>query len=158
MTPPSSLAYPTRTKILVVVVLTLAVIGFVLAGLTAETDGGDSVRVSGGPGESSEAEGVLAFAPRDGGQALAQDGFSIRLAPGWTGELTFLPGNGAAVALPEDEIQVSPLNELAYRPAEGKTVEELPRGVTSCVLATIWDQVRGREASERTEQWCFDVT
>ena len=157
MTPPS-FQYPARTKLLVVVVLAVAVTGFVLAGLTAETDGSDSVQVSGAPGQASEAEGVVAFAPRDDGQALAQDAFSIRLSPGWTGELTFLPGNGSAVALPDDEVEVSPLNELVYRPAEGKTLEELPRGVRSCVLATIWDQVRGREASTRTETWCFYVT
>ena len=158
MTASPTFSYPTRTKIAVVVVLAVAIGGFVLAGLTAETDNADSVTVSGQAGEQSDAQGVLAFAPRNGGQALSQDGFSIRLAPGWTGELTFLPGNGSAVPLPEDEVEVTALNELSYQPEDGKVIERLPEGVTSCVVATIWDQVRGREASERTEQWCFAVT
>ena len=90
--------------------------------------------------------------------SIVQTSVSIAVEPGWTGELTFQPGNGTAVRLPADEIDVTALNELIYQPAEGKTIERLPEGTTSCVLATIWDQVRGREATEKVDQWCFAVT
>ena len=153
-----ALRYPTRTKVIVTVVLALAFGGFALAVITADTDGQDEATVSGEPGETSDAEGVVAHSPRDGAQVLAQQPFSIRLSPGWTGELLFLPGNGAAVPIPEDELEVTALNELVYQPGDGKVIERLPEGTTSCVLATIWDQVRGREGTETTEQWCFEIT
>ena len=154
-----SIAYPTRTKVVVVVVLALAVAGFLVAGLRADTDHSDDVRVSGAPGQAvQDTEGVLAVSPGDGTQALAQQPLSIRLAAGWTGELTFLPGDGAATPLPQDEIEVTALNELVYQPADGKTLERLPEGTTSCVKATVWDQVRGRDATETTKTWCFSVT
>jgi hypothetical protein len=157
MTAPTSFRYPTRTKVIIAVVLALAIGGFVLAGLSADTDGNEAVTLTGGPGQASSSDGVVAIAPGDGSEALAQQPFSIQLANGWTGQLTFLPGNGSAVPLPPDEVQVTALNELVYQPAEGKAVERLPQG-TSCVIATIWDQVRGRDASERSETWCFEVT
>ena len=156
--PQTVLRYPTRTKVVVAVVLALAFGGFALAVLTADTDGQEAATVSGAPGETSDAEGVVAHSPRDGAQVLAQQSFSIRLAAGWTGELLFLPGNGAAVPIPEDEVVVTALNELVFQPADGKVIERLPEGTTSCVLATIWDQVRGRDATETTEQWCFEIT
>lgn len=158
MASPPTFRYPTRTKVVVALVLAVAIGGFVLAGMSADTDASDSVTISGGPGEASSSDGVVAVSPGPGSQALAQQPFSIQLAAGWTGELTFLPGNGSAVALPRDEIEVTALNELVYQPGPDKTVERLPEGQTSCVAATIWDQVQGREASERVETWCFDVT
>lgn len=156
--PQAPFRYPMRTKIVIVAVLAVAFTGFALAVMTADTDGEDEVTLSGGPGQSTDSGGVVARSPRDGAQALSQQPFSIRLEPGWTGELTFQPGNGTAVRLPADEIDVTALNELIYQPAEGKTIERLPEGTTSCVVATIWDQVRGREATEKVDQWCFAVT
>ncbi len=153
-----TLAYPTRTKVVVVIVLALATAGFLIAGMRADTDHSDDVLVSGSPGQKvQDNEGVLAVSPGQGAQALAQQPFSIKLAPGWTGELTFLPGDGAATPLPQDEIEVTALNELVYQPADGKTVERLPAG-PSCVRATVWDRVRGRDATQTVESWCFSVT
>ena len=158
MTSPPSLSYPTRTKVVVVVVLALAIAGFVVAGMSADTDTSDDVAVSGGGG-GERGEGALDFSPDPGSPVvLSQEPFSITLAAGWTGELTFLPGNGSAVPLPRDEVEVTALNELRYVPGEGKALERLPEGTTSCVVATIWDQVEGRDSTERTEQWCFAVT
>ena len=156
--PQQPLRYPTRTKIVVAAVLALAIGGFTLAVITADTDGQDPVTLSGGAGETSDVDGVLAVSPPKGAEVLAQQTISIQLAPGWTGELTFQSGAGTVVPLPEDEIQVTARNELIYVPGEGKAVERLPEGRTSCVLATIWDRVEGREATETTEQWCFSVT
>lgn len=156
--PQPSFRYPTRTKVLVAAVVALAIAGFAWAGMRADTDISDEVTLSGGPGQSRDSRGVLAVSPGNGSEALTQDAVSIKLADTWTGELTFLPGNGAAVPLPQDEIQVTALNELIYVPGEGKALERLPEGTTSCVVAVIWDRVEGREATERSEQWCFSVT
>ncbi len=155
----SSFSYPTRTKVIVAVGLALAIGGFVVGGLRADTDNSDAVAVSGAPGQGvSDTEGVVAVSPGDGTQALSQQAFSIRLAPGWTGELTFLPGDGAATPIPADEVEVTALNELVYQPGPDKTIERLPAGTRSCVTADVWDRVRGRDASETVKTWCFDVT
>lgn len=152
------LGYPLRTKVIVVVVLIVAITGFVFAGLTADTSTDDDVTVSGTPGETvSDADGVEIRIPADGSEILAQQPFGIDLAPGWTGELVLLPSNGPAIALPEDELTVTPeIDQFLYFPLPGNTIERLPGG-QNCVRATIWNQVRGREASERVEQWCFGV-
>lgn len=155
--PRPTIRYPARTKAVVVAVLAAAIAVFTLAVLAADTDGEDPVAVSGGTAGDDQ-RGVLSRSPRDGAQVLAQEPFSVRLAPGWTGELTFIPGNGAALPLPEDEIEVTALNELVYVPDDGKALERLPEGTTSCVRATVWDRVEGREATEVTETWCFSVT
>lgn len=160
--PQPSFRYPMRTKLVVILVLAVAIGGFALAYLTTDTDTDDGgVAVSGSDaGEATRGDDpVVDVEPSDGSTVvLAQEPFSIQLAPGWTGELTFIPGNGSPTPLPEDEVVVTALNQLIYVPAEGRAVERLPEGTTSCVLATIWDQVEGREATETTEQWCFAVT
>lgn len=163
--PNPSLAYPTRTKVVVAVVLAIAIGGFVLAGLSADTDGSDDVALTGnqiGQGADglqppSDPDGVILVRPRDGAEALAQERILIQLSPGWTGELTLLPSSGAAVPLPPSQIETNALNEVIFVPGPGKVIERLPSG-TSCVRAIVWDQVQGREASERLESWCFDVT
>lgn len=158
MTAPQPIRYSLKTKILVVVCLTVATAGFVIAGLATDTDTENFVTVSGAPGQAVSLDGVEAFLPGNGDEVLAQQKFGIDLAAGWTGELTLLPGTGAAVAIPDEELERSALNELIFEPGPGQTITELPRGLTSCVRAVVWDQVRGREASERTESWCFKVT
>lgn len=163
MTPqPPSFTYPTRTKVIVAVVVAIALGGFVLAGMSADTDNADDIALSGGDGGTGgeverDTDGVIRTSPRDKAQALAQQELRIQLSAGWTGELMLLPSSGAAIPLPDDEVDKTPLNELVYVPAEGRTVERLPSG-RSCVRATIWDQVEGRDASERVFSWCFDVT
>lgn len=163
MTPqPTSFTYPTRTKVVIALVVALALGGFVLAGMSADTDDADDIALSGGSGGTGQQlerddDGVIRTSPRDESQALAQQELRIQLSAGWTGELILLPSSGAAIALPDDEVDKTALNELVYEPAEGRTVERLPSG-RSCVRATIWDQVEGRDASERVYSWCFDVT
>lgn len=156
---PGGLAYPTRTKVIIIVVLAVAIGALVLGGLTtAGTDGSDAT-VSGpdAPGAGTrDPDGVEALIPRPDAQVLGQAQIGIDLAPGWTGELLLLPGNGVATALPEDEIERDELNRITYQPGEDKVIERLSGDY--CLVATIWDQVEGREATERVENWCFTAT
>lgn len=165
--PQTPFRYPARTRLVVVAVLALALAGFALAVVTADTDGDDSgVEVSG-----DQAEGGI---PRSGGDpivrvqpprgapvALAQETIMLQLEPGWLAELVLEPEGGRPIPLPESEIRHTDLNQFIYRvdrdPDEERAVERLPSG-RNCVRYTIWDQVRGREASERTGSWCFSVT
>ncbi len=64
--------------------------------------------------------------------------------------------NAEAVPLPDDELDRDELNRIIYRPGPGKTIERLSGDY--CLLATIWDQVQGRDATQRTETWCFSAT
>ena len=155
---PARLAYPTRTKVVVVVVLTVAVAALVLGYLTTADRGGPDARVSGtAPGAGERvAGGVEALLPRDGAEILGQELIGIDLAPGWTGDLLLLPGNGQATTLPEDELERDELNRITYQPGPGRTVERLSGDY--CLAATIWDQVEGREATQRTVNWCFSAT
>lgn len=165
MTEPFS--YPVRTKLIAAVVVVLAVGGFVFAGLVADTEDAGDIAVSGAGGDTSDAEsateaqrdpsGVIQLHPRRDTEALAQERIRIQLSAGWTGELTLLPSSGAAIPLPEDQIDTTALNELVFVPGDGQAIERLPSG-RNCVRATIWDQVEGREATEKLESWCFDVT
>ncbi|HEY1117230.1 MAG TPA: hypothetical protein VGE43_05970 [Acidimicrobiales bacterium] len=157
---PAGLSYPTRTKVVIAVVLTLAVAALVAAYLgTVEGDGGD-VQLSGADGLQDTAErdpsGVEALIPPRGSEILGQEVIGIDLVPGWTGELTLLPGNGVATTLPEDEIERDGLNRIVYQPAPGKSIERLSGEY--CLVATIWDRVEGREQTQRVENWCFSAT
>lgn len=164
-----SFSYPARTKLIVAVVAALAIGAFVLAGMSADTENADEIALSGpGAGTNSDGgetaaqaqrdpDGVIQLQPRDGAEALAQERIRIQLSAGWTGELTLLPSSGAAIPLPADQIDVTALNELIFVPGDGQAIDRLPPG-RNCVRATIWDQVEGREATERLEAWCFDVT
>lgn len=158
---PAGLAYPTRTKVIVVAVLAVAIGLIVLAGLST-SEGGDGVAVSGGDAQGQAgtgtppADGVERVFPRDGSEILGQERIGIDLAPGWTGELMLVKEGGDAVTLPEDELVRDELNQVLYQPGPGKTVERLSGDY--CMAATIWDQTRGREASQRVETWCFSAT
>ncbi|HEU5083523.1 MAG TPA: hypothetical protein VFU14_09305 [Acidimicrobiales bacterium] len=159
---PAGLAYPTRTKVIVVGVLAVAIGLIVLAGLST-SDGGDDVAVSGGGDAQGQdasgtppADGVERVFPRDGAEILGQERIGIDLAPGWTGELMLVKEGGEAVTLPEDELLRDELNQIFYQPGPDMTVERLSGEY--CVAATIWDQARGREASQRVETWCFHAT
>ena len=156
--PTPSIRYSTRAKIVIVLVLAVATGAFVLAGMTAVTDENPGFTVSGSPAEEVVGdEAVDALVPAEDSQVLSQQRFGIDLAPGWTGELLFLPADGVATPLPADEFdEIEELNQIFYEPGQGKTIERLPQG-TNCVVATIWSRVRGRDASERVEQWCFRV-
>lgn len=163
-----SFSYPVRTKLIVAVVVALAIGGFAYAGLAADTENAGDIAISGAGGDTgSDAEsatqaqrdpsGVIEVQPRDDTEALAQERIRIQLSAGWTGELTLLPSSGAAIPLPQDQIDTTALNELIFVPGDGQAIDRLPSG-RNCVRATIWDQVEGREATEKLESWCFDVT
>lgn len=157
---PPTVRYPARTKAIIVVVLALAIGGFVLAGFSAETEAPETPELSGGPSTavpSTIANGVELLDPGRGDQVLAQERVRIDLVAGWTGELVLQPSAGEAIPIPADEIEITALDELIFVPGDGKVVERLPNG-RLCVRATIWNQARGRSASERVETWCFDVT
>ena len=130
------------------------------AAILADTDGEDEVALSGQEPtatQSTISNGVERLRPGRGTEAFAQESIEIDMAPGWRGELVLQPGSGDAIPLPDDEVEFTSLNQLIYQPGPGKAIERLPSGQV-CVRATIWDQVRGRTASERVESWCFDVT
>lgn len=156
--------YPTRTKVIIVVVLAFAAVLFSVGVLATDTDPDDGTLAVSGTGDAATvpvpvtiAPGVDARRPRDGAEVLAQERITLDLAAGWTGELTLVPENGDPIEVPDDQLDTNSLGELTFRPAPGKVIERLPSGEV-CVDAVIWDQVRGRAASERTESWCFDVT
>ncbi|MFP5321177.1 MAG: hypothetical protein ACLGIC_04940 [Acidimicrobiia bacterium] len=151
------LQYPTRTKVIIVAVLAVAISLLVLAYLSTADSTETETQVTGGGTAERDPDGVDARIPRDGAQILGQEQIGIDLAAGWTGELVLQPlSNDQAVPLPEDELERDELNRITYRPGPGKAIERLSGDY--CVLATIWDQVQGREATQRTETWCFSAT
>jgi len=154
---PAGLRYPTRTKVVVVVVLALAIAALVLGYLTTVEGDDGGAAVSGQPAVGErDPDGVEALIPPDGSEILGQEQVGIDLAPGWTGELLLLPGNGQAATIPEDELEVDELNRITFTPREGGAIERLSGDY--CIAATIWDQVEGRETTQRTENWCFSAT
>ncbi len=163
MTSPSpgpGLSYPTKTKVIIVVVLALAIAALVLAYLATVEGDGTTTSISGADGLQDTGDrdpsGVEALIPPGGSEILGQELIGIDLVPGWTGELTLLPGNGVATTLPEDEIEVDGLNRITFQPGPGKAIERLSGDY--CLVATIWDQVEGREQTQRVENWCFSAT
>ncbi len=161
--PTPTFSYPLRTKIIVVVVLAVAIGGFVFAGLVADTDSSDVVAVNGagvdtGGAPSDLGRGVEAVRPIDGAQSVFQQSeLVLDLEPGWVAELVYAPDDGESLVLPADEVDYTPeLDQYTYVPSEGKAIDRLAAN-RSCVIATIWSQVEGRAASERVVQWCFRV-
>lgn len=157
---PRGLSYPTRTKVIIAVVLTVAIAAIVLAYLSTDAGDDGGVSVSGADGlqdtGNRDPSGVEALIPPRDAEVLGQAAIGIDLVPGWTGELTLLPGNGVATTLPEDEIEIDGLNRIIFQPGPGKAIERLSGDY--CIVATIWDQVEGREQTQRVENWCFAAT
>lgn len=156
-TPPPGLAYPTRTKVVIAVVLAVAVTLLVLAYLTTDEGGDTDTQVSGAGTAERDPDGVDALLPRDGSEILGQDQIGIDLAAGWDAELVLQPqSNSPAVPLTDDDLERDELNRVTFRPGPDRVVERLSGDY--CLLATIWDQVEGRESTQRTEAWCFSAT
>lgn len=91
---------------------------------------------------------------RDTPTAIRQAEIGIDLAPGWDADLVI---NG--IDIPEDEERDNaPLNQVFFKPGEGKTIEALPPGPVE-VTAIIWRPVDGesRESGSRTVTWSFRV-
>ena len=157
---PQGLSYPTRTKVIVAVVLAVAIAAIVLAYVSTVEGEDSAVSVTGADGLQNTAErdpsGVEALIPPPDSEILGQEAIGIDLVPGWTGELTLLPGNGVATTLPDDEVERDGLNRIIYQPGPDKAIERLSGEY--CLVATIWDQVEGREQTQRVENWCFSAT
>lgn len=158
---PPGLSYPTRTKVIITIVLALAIAAIVLAYLNTVERDDSAVRVTGADGLQDMGErdpsGVEALIPAPDAEILGQETIGIDLVAGWTGELTLLPGNGVATTLPADELERdAALNRITYQPGPGKAIERLSGDY--CLVATIWDQVEGREQTQRVENWCFSAT
>jgi hypothetical protein len=159
---PRGLSYPTRTKVIIAAVLAVAIAAIVLAYLSTAQGTDDGVAVTGADGLQDQGpaggapNGVERTFPRDGDEILGQERIGIDLAPSWTGELVLVAEGGEALTLPEDELERNELNQILYQPGPGRAVERLSGDY--CLSATIWDQVRGRDASQRVETWCFSAT
>ena len=158
---PQGLSYPTRTKAIIAVVLAVAIAAIVLAYLSTVQGEDTAVSVTGADGMQDVADrdpsGVEALIPPPDSEILGQEMIGIDLVAGWTGELTLLPGNGVATTLQPDEVdRDAALNRLTYQPGPGKAIERLSGEY--CLVATIWDQVEGREQTQRVENWCFSAT
>jgi hypothetical protein len=158
---PQGLSYPTRTKVIIAVVLAVAIAALVLAYVTTVEGDDGGVSVTGADGLQGTAErdpsGVEALIPPPDSEILGQETIGIDLVAGWTGELTLLPGNGVATTLSPDELdRDAALNRITYQPGPDKAIERLSGDY--CLVATIWDQVEGREQTQRVENWCFSAT
>jgi hypothetical protein len=93
-----------------------------------------------------------AIFPTDGADILAQDRVGADLAPGYEGELVI---NG--ITIPENQLdQDNGLNQLVFRPAEGKVLRALDPD-RNCARITFWRVEDGRQAAGPPRQWCFSV-
>ena len=88
--------------------------------------------------------------PNNGDKILQQDQIGIRLASGYTADLSV---NGTP--LPADQVtQVAALNEVLFQPGQGKVFEQWPAG-QNCVVATYWKYETPGQTDTHT--WCFSV-
>jgi hypothetical protein len=93
-----------------------------------------------------------AIFPTEGADIVSQDRVGADLAPGYVGELAV---NG--ITIPEDQLeQDNGLNQLVFRPAEGKVLSALYPG-KNCARITFWRVEDGRQAANPPRQWCFSV-
>lgn len=91
---------------------------------------------------------------RDTPTAIRQAEIGIDLATGWDADLII---NG--VDIPQDEERNNaPLNQVFFKPGEGKVIEALAPGEVR-VTAIIWRPVDGesREQGSRSVTWSFRV-
>jgi hypothetical protein len=84
--------------------------------------------------------------------ALRRSEVGIDLGPGWEADLIV-----AGVVIPPDQVRRNPpLNQVFFRPGEGKELEALPAGEVT-VTAIIWRPVDGqtRDEGSRRVTWRF---
>jgi hypothetical protein len=139
----------------VVVLAVVAVLG-VVAYQMASGSSDDPVASSGGTREFVEQ-----LVPPGDSQVLQQGTVGIDLVSGWTGELTVddVPIPASDLDAGEDESSdgvSSGLERLTFTPGAGKVMESLPLGPV-CAQALVWDRAAGRDNSQRTVSWCFEV-
>lgn len=91
--------------------------------------------------------------PARDAEVLRQDVVGVDLAPGWTGRLRidgiFIP--------PEQLEQDNGLNQLIFKPGEGKVIEQLPPQ-QNCAEITYWQVAETADQAEPPLRWCFRVT
>jgi hypothetical protein len=138
--------YSTRFKIVAAIVILVATGLLTIAYLVA-TDDDDALSGSGGTREFVEA-----LIPPENSQILQQSTVGIDLAPGWQGVLRL-----GGQEIPEDQLTVTEaLNQVTFTPGPGKVMESLAPG-RLCVQALVWRSAAGRDGSERSVHWCFEV-
>lgn len=147
--PPSGPIYSTRFKIVAAVILTIAGALAVIAYLVATDESGDSGAGTGSGGTSEFVEDLI---PQENTQVVQQSTIGIDLATGWQGVLRL-----SGQEIPADQLVVSQaLNQITFTPGPGKVVQSLSPG-RLCAQALVWRSAAGRDNSERTVSWCFQV-
>jgi hypothetical protein len=149
--------YSTRFRIVAGVILALVVVLGVVAYQMASDSSDDPVASSGGTREFVEQ-----LIPPGDSQVLQQGTVGIDLVTGWTGELSVdgvpIPSSDLDTgqdAAPGDTVS-SGLERITFTPGPGKVMETLPLGPV-CAQAVVWDRAAGRDNSQRTVSWCFEV-
>jgi hypothetical protein len=151
--------YSTRFKIVAGLVLAVVAVLVVVAYGMAASDDNETQVGSGGTREFVES-----LSPPNGSQLLQQGTVAIDLVTGWTGELSIdetpIPTTQLDQGTDGDETSGSTvpngLERIAFTPGPGKVFETLPKGPV-CAQAVVWERSAGRENSERTVSWCFEV-
>jgi len=93
-----------------------------------------------------------AIFPVDGAEVVAQDRVGADLQVGYSGVLAI---NGTRVP-PEQLEQDNGLNQLVFRPGEGKVITEL-RQNRNCAEIVFWANSDGPDSAGPPRRWCFDV-
>jgi len=142
----TSTVYSTRFKIVAAAVISVAIVAFALAYVTAKDGSDDPVL------EAGNADYVETLLPERNAQVPQQSSVGIDLVADWTGILVL---NGTEI--PEDELQITPeLGLIQYTPAKGKAVEELRAG-TNSITAVVWPRSESRETASQNVTWTFEV-
>ncbi len=142
----TSTVYSARFKIIAAAILSLAVVAFALAYVTAQDGADDPVL------EAGNADYVELLLPQRNAQVPQQSSVGIDLVADWTGVLVL---NGTEI--PEDQLQITPeLGLIQYTPADDQAVEELRAG-TNTITAVVWPRSESRETASQNVTWTFEV-
>lgn len=149
--------YSTRFKIVATLILAV-VAGLAVVAYSIASDGSDDPVASSSGGTSEFVEQLV---PPNDSQVLQQGTVGIDLVTGWTGQLSI-----EGVAIPSSDLDsgesetgdgvTSGLERLTFTPGPGKVMATLPLG-PACAQAIVWERAAGRENSQRTVSWCFEV-
>jgi hypothetical protein len=134
--------YSTRFKIVAATLVTLVVIGLVVAVKKVDSTSDTAA------GNSSSVERLI---PVRGSQLVQQGTVGIDLKSGWDGALVI-----NATEVPDKDLHRAPsLNELTFTPGPKKVMEALPTGKV-CATARVWKLETGPRQSSLVT-WCFEV-
>ena len=93
-----------------------------------------------------------AIFPLEGAEVVAQDRVGADLQVGYSGALAI---NGTRIP-PEQLEQDNGLNQLVFRPGEGKVISAL-RQNRNCAEILFWSNREGPDSAGPPRRWCFDV-